>query len=104
MGAPIDEFEPEEIYSCWVLSTVHLSKATAEAWCASVPHNVDGVKYGYIVWSGSLQEPDAAYNWEGFPPEVERARALARARKCRYIRYDQDGPVVEALADHVYIW
>lgn len=83
-----------EIERSLVLSTAHISEATAallgdhsEAEDFNVV--VYAVEYGWLVWADSADFAGA--------PELSALLKLAREQGCKWIRFDQDGEVVEGL-------
>ena len=92
----VDCNEPE-IDRTLVLSTGHLSKATAQRFEDYKPgdrscidgHMTDWSIYGWIFYCWD--------NDETTPPELMQAAEYARSLDCKFIRFDCDGPTVSQL-------
>ncbi len=85
-----------ETFKTLVLSTGHVSKATAQRFEAghNKPETIDGYmtdwsSYGWVFYCHD--------NDETTPPELLQAAAFARARDCRYILFDCDGDLIDEL-------
>lgn len=74
-------------------STAHLSPATRDLLDAQALRGdalIAATPYGWFLWVREAADPD-------HPPDLARIEAEARALGARYILFDRDAPVSDAL-------
>ncbi len=106
--AEVDQGHEIEIQRVLVLSTAHLTEDTARRFdhddddddrnpAASPALVFDAIDCGYLIWINS--DPTAEER-ESIPAELIAAMALGRKYEATYLRFDCDGPVINALPVH----
>lgn len=91
-----------DIQSMLVLSTAHVRGATARLLdCeddSKVPVALMRWSYGWLVWAddGVIADNDL--------PDLAACLALAKAHGCAWVRFDVDGPIVDALPSYADTW
>ena len=99
-----------EIDRTLVLSTAHVSKATADILNGDAPER-DGLKpaidghvadwgcYGWVVWCGGQTVPKIELDAEMLymPADLHRVVMFARDNNCQYVRFDCDADEIDEL-------
>jgi len=92
---------PYEIELTLVLSTTHLSEATADlldGWASETAENrplgASDTDYGWLVQTRPIERDERA----GIPDDLSAALALGRSRGCQHILFDRDASPVDQLA------
>lgn len=85
-----------EIEKALVLSTGHVSKATAQLLPNGIPNVIAYSKgpYGWLIYT----DPDMNQDSSGVPAELVRLLEVAQEHDCVWLMLDRDGTVEESLS------
>lgn len=93
--------ERAEIARTLVLSTVHIPLYHIDG--TNPPTATHPTEYGALMWVGtsrSFDDNDRGDYDADRAVAVLAVRKYARARRCVYILFDRDGPIMSGLPDH----